>query len=339
MADFPDCKYVETIRRALWNGSEFGRAAVMVGSGFSRNAEPVAVRTARFPLWGDLVEQLVARLYPAALHSNEERVHIVRRASATSVALRLAEEFESAFGRQKLDEMLLEAIPDNDFRPGRLHRLLLDLPWVDVLTTNYDTLLERCARTLVGRSYSAIRTVDDIPLAMRPRITKLHGTFPTHRPFILTEEDFRTYPSRFAAFVNLAQQAFMENVVCLVGFSGDDPNFLHWTGWVRDNLGDSAPWIYLCGLLDLNDSQRRLLYRRNVTPIDLTPLFPTDKFPDSGERQRLAIEWLLLSFEAGRPFDLMDWPSEPRPLSEPSPGLPPVLPPSHDVPRKESWQP
>ena len=50
---------------------------------------------------------------------------------------------KSAFGRQKLDEMLLEAIPDNDFRPGRLHRLLLDLPWVDVLTTNYDTLLEQ----------------------------------------------------------------------------------------------------------------------------------------------------------------------------------------------------
>jgi hypothetical protein len=88
--------------------------------------------------------------------------------------------------------MLLEAIPDNDFRPGRLHRLLLDLPWVDVLTTNYDTLLERSAQMLVGRKYSTIRTTQDIPLAMRPRITKLHGTLPAHRPFVLTEEDFRT---------------------------------------------------------------------------------------------------------------------------------------------------
>jgi hypothetical protein len=52
MADFPDRKYIETIRQALWNGSEFGRAAVMIGSGFSRNAEPVGIQTARFPLWG-----------------------------------------------------------------------------------------------------------------------------------------------------------------------------------------------------------------------------------------------------------------------------------------------
>lgn len=339
MADFPDCKYVETIRQALWNGSEFGRAAVMVGSGFSRNAESVGVQAARFPLWGDLVMRLVGRLYPSARHSQAEREHIVQRASATSGALRMAEEFESAFGRQKLDEMLLEAIPDNDFRPGSLHRLLLELPWVDVLTTNYDTLLERSAQPLLSHRYTAIRTVDDIPLAMRPRITKLHGTFPAHRPFILTEEDFRTYPNRFAAFVNLAQQAFMENVVCLLGFSGDDPNFLHWTGWVRDNLGDSAPWIYLCGLLGLSDSQRRLLYRRNVTPIDLTPLFPTEEFPDVDERHRLATEWLLLSLEAGRPPDPLDWPSEPGPRSAPSPRLPEILPPHYDAPQKETFHP
>lgn len=339
MADFPDCKYVETIRQALWNGTEFGRAAVMVGSGFSRNADPVGVRAAQFPLWGDLVTQLVSRLYPPARHSAVERDRIVQRASATSGALRLAEEFESAFGRQKLDEMLLETIPDNGFRPARLHRLLLDLPWVDVLTTNYDTLLERSAQELIGRKYSVIRTVGDIPLAMRPRITKLHGTFPAHRPFILTEEDFRTYPHEFAAFVNLAQQTFMENVICLLGFSGDDPNFLHWTGWVRDNLGDSAPWIYLCGLLNLNDSQRRLLYRRNVTPIDLTPLFPRTDFPEEDERQRLAAEWLLLSLEAGKPPDPLKWPSVPDPLSKPSPRLPDVLPPRGDAPQKESWQP
>jgi hypothetical protein len=339
MANFPDWKYIETIRQALWNGSEFGRAAVMVGSGFSRNAEPVGVQVARFPLWGDLVTQLVIRLYPPARQSANERDRMVQRASVTSGALRMAEEFESAFGRQKLDELLLEAIPDHNFRPGRMHRLLLDLPWVDVLTTNYDTLLERSAQTLVGRRYSAVRTVDEIPLAMRPRITKLHGTFPAHRPFILTEEDFRTYPRRFAAFVNLAQQTFMENVICLLGFSGDDPNFLHWTGWVRDNLGDSAPWIYLCGLLDLNDSQRRLLYRRNVTPVDLTPLFPKDEFPDADERQRLAIEWLLLSIEAGKPPDPLDWPSVPGPLSERSPRLPEILPPRHDAPQKETFQP
>ena len=26
-----------------------------------------------------------------------------------------------------------------------------------------------------------------------PEIIKLHGSFPSHRPFIITEEDYRTY--------------------------------------------------------------------------------------------------------------------------------------------------
>ena len=97
----------------------------------------------------------------------------------------------------------------------------------------------------------------------------------------------------------------MENVFCLLGFSGDDPNFLYWSGWVRDHLADSAPPIYLCGLMGLSDSQRRFLHRRNVTPIDLNPLFPAEEFSNGALRRRLAIEWFLLSLEAGRPPDLV----------------------------------
>ena len=35
---------------------------------------------------------------------------------------------------------------------------------------------------------------------------------PSCTPFIFGEEDFRTYPQRFAAFVNLAQQALLNSV-------------------------------------------------------------------------------------------------------------------------------
>lgn len=341
MPRFADQKYVEMIRTALWSGREFGRAAVMVGSGFSRNAAPVRVSARPFPLWGDLTRLLVERLDPPP-RGTEEYQRALARAEETSRALRLAEEFEAAFGRQKLEEWLLECIADADHQPDRLHRLLLQLPWADVFTTNWDTLLERAARHVVERRYDIVRAVGDIPTAMRPRVVKLHGSFPSNRPFIFTEEDFRTYPRRFAAFVNLVQQAIMEDVFCLLGFSGDDPNFLFWTGWVRDHLGPSAPRVYLCGLLNLNDSQRRLLDRRNVTPIDLSPLFPRQRFLDDGQRHRLAIEWFLLSLEAGRPGDPLSWPHPGAPLTEPSPELLPGNPPlgpSHPQPQPERHAP
>jgi hypothetical protein len=255
MAPFKDHSYLETIRNALWSGREFGRAAVMVGSGFSRNADPAKVSARPLPLWGDLTRLLVEKLSPLPRDSDAYRKALAK-AEETSRALRLADEFEAAFGRQKLEEWLLDSIVDADHEPGQLHQLLLELPWSDVFTTNYDTLLERASRHAVGQRYDIVRTTEEIPAAMRPRITKLHGSFPSNRPFIFTEEDYRTYPRRFAAFVNLVQQSMMENVFCLLGFSGDDPNFLYWTGWVRDHLGTSAPKIYLAGLLNLTDSQR-----------------------------------------------------------------------------------
>src|SRR5262245_48866401 len=244
---FPDAQHVEALRRALWTDREFGRAAVMVGAGMSRNAVPLGAGRASMPTWEELTTALIERLYPDGSGSERRRDWLRRVAGATSVANRLAEEYAIAFGRHELDALIRQSVPDDDFGPGPLHQLLLELPWADVLTTNYDTLLERGAASVSGRRYTVVRRPQEISSADRSRIVKLHGSFPSNSPFILTEGDFRTYPQRYAPFVNLARQAVMENTLCLIGFSGDDPNFLAWSGWVRDELAEYAPRIYLCG--------------------------------------------------------------------------------------------
>ncbi len=325
MAQFSDRKYIEIIRQALWSGGSslipdpsegtVGRAAVMIGSGFSLNATPLHENARRFPLWRDLVNLMIDSLMPSPDFSDEDRRNRLNTSVAISGALRLAEEFEATFGRIKLDELLVNAIPDSQNEPSYLHRLLLSLPWADILTTNYDTLLERDAPL----NYDTVIRVEDIPLVTRPRIVKLHGSFPSSRPFIFTEEDFRTYPQKFAPLINLAQQTMIENIVCVIGFSGDDPNFLHWSGWVRDHLGNAAPRIYLVGVMDYSDSQRRVLEQRNVTVVDLAPLFSPKDFPDASDRHRLAIEWFLLCLEAGKPTAPEDWPSSsPTDLTPPT---------------------
>ena len=247
----PDQNYIDQIRERLWCGREIGQAAVMVGAGFSRNAEKFSPNIPDFPLWNQLAGQIYDCLYlrSKTLDLREREVEIARLGP-----LRLASEYEIIFGRQALDDLLIKTIPDNQYLPGKLHKLLLSLPWSDIFTTNYDTLLEKTTPFIHDRKYDTILTPSDIPGRMKPRIVKLHGSFPSHRPFIFTEEDYRTYPRKFAPFVNIVQQSIMENVFCLIGFSGEDPNFLHWIGWVRDNLGESIRFIYLCGLLSLSNS-------------------------------------------------------------------------------------
>jgi len=329
---FPDLVHLEHVAHDLWRPGPFGGATVMVGAGFSRNAAPgpATVGGVGMPNWSELTNALYNDLHPLQPEldergKEERRRTAEKRTGSVSAAMRLADEYEALRGRTALDRLMLRAIPDMAYEPGPAHRLLCALPWADILTTNFDTLIERTLPGVLERRYNVVQAPEDLPGAIRPRVVKLHGGFPSSRPFVITEEDFRVYEKRAAAFVNLARQAFVETTVCLLGFSGDDPNFLRWSGWTRDVLGSArVNPIYLCGVLDLAPSQRALLQNRHVLPIDVSPLFPSDEWPDRDRRMAAATEWLLLALEAGRPIDLSNWPAGTvHPPTPPSrPGLP-----------------
>ncbi|MCP3415681.1 SIR2 family protein [Bradyrhizobium brasilense] len=259
IADLPDYAAFQQLARALWRNGSVRGASVLVGAGLSKNAERPGEDTPEPPLWSELMTAMVERLYP----------HDTERAPKNS--LRIAEEYRTYFGQAGLDDFLRTRFPDKSWSPGQLHGALLSLPWGDVLTTNWDTLLER-AEHASDQSYEIVRTEADLTHARSPRIVKLHGTIGDAGPLIFAEEDYRTYPVKHAAFVNLARQIFIENELCLVGFSGDDPNFLQWAGWVRDHLGGSARRIYLVGNLRLERATRKYLEAHNIAPIDFAPL-------------------------------------------------------------------
>ena len=290
--EFPDQIYIDKIKERLWCGREFGQASVMIGSGFSKNAEKKYSTTPELPLWPELENKLAKELY------NDE--------TKTSIgALNLGTEYELTFGRSELDDFLLKEIPYKEYIPGKLHKMLLTLPWSDVFTTNYDNLLEDTE--IDDRKYDLILTKKDIPGRMQPRIVKLHGSFPSHRPFIFTEDDYRCYPTNFAPFVNMMQQSLMENIFCLIGFSGNDPNFLNWIGWVRDNLKESMPRIYLCGCLNLTNPAKKRLDSLNIIPIDLSVL-PIKSI----NKHSLALEWFLFNLMEGERFNELNWPEPNR---------------------------
>ncbi len=257
---------VEQIRTALHQAAG-SRASLMVGAGFSFNAQKRYASARDFPSWSSLAESLVLRLYP---NDPGARGRALKNAGATSGALRLAQEFEAAFGRTVLLNHLRDMLPDREHEPGAFHQDLLNLPWSDVFTTNYDTLLERAARPLREQRYEVVRGLNDLPLKRSPRIVKLHGTLPELSDCIVTEEDYRTYPEKFGPFVAEVEVAIAESHLCLVGFSGDDPNFLAWSGWVRDRLGDKTPPIYLWTFDELTTFQARMLEQRSVIPLPLS---------------------------------------------------------------------
>ncbi|WP_281649699.1 SIR2 family protein [Novacetimonas hansenii] len=286
-ADIPRNGQLEQLGAALWDRSQFKGAAVMVGAGFSRNAELIGRDVGKPPLWGDLREAMVSKLYKSCPEA------------APFDPLRLAEEFRTYLGQAALNDFVREQVPDASWRPGRMHFKLMALPWADVLTTNYDTLLERASKR-----HNVVMDAIDLSTVRRPRIIKLHGSVDRNARLVIAEEDYRVYPRKSAAFVNTARQVFLENELCLIGFSGDDPNFLQWSGWVRDHLGDHARRIYLVGSLNLRPAKRRLLESRNIAPIDFSPL--TISLPRE-EAEARACELFLDYLLSKEPVRAMDW--------------------------------
>ena len=278
---------IETIALALAarDGRGGGRATAMIGAGFSRNAQARSESNRKFPLWRDIVRPLIDELLPPCgqcpaygpcpdpkplgCSLGSRRRTLFEDAAGASGMMTLGDKFEAQKGSARLRAALETAVPDEDYTPGFAHQLLVRLPWADIFTTNWDSLLERAVDTY-DRSYDTVVTVEQIASTSAPRIVKLHGCARSGSRLIFTEEDFRTYPKTFAPFVSLVQQSLMENVMVLFGFSGADPNFRAWHGWVRDHLGSNIQPIYLVNLRPTDPIDINLMAGRLINQIDLS---------------------------------------------------------------------
>lgn len=143
--------HLSQIAERLWSG----RAAVMVGAGFSKNA------SRDYPDWAQLGDKIYEKAY-GRTPTSEDKAYIS--------LLKVAEEAEAVIGRSALDAVLQSDIPDLGVEPSKLHISLLELPWVDILTTNYDTLLERARRKVIAHRYSCVVNQNDLPNAQKPRM-------------------------------------------------------------------------------------------------------------------------------------------------------------------------
>lgn len=243
-----------------------GCAVAMVGCGFSRNAIRRDSKVPPPAKWDDFTRTFASKLLGYEGANNGDIGKYIKG----KTPLVLSHEYETVFGRTAMIDVVKDLIHDENLIPSELHEQFLKLRWADVYTTNYDTLLERAMESVLEIAYRVILNANQIVGTRTRRLVKLHGTW--NGPicdWIVTDEDYRQYPQRFAPFVNMVRQSCMEACLCLVGFSGTDPNFLSWIGWVRDNMGDAGYPIYLLTNRPMYQGEREWFVRRRIIPIDI----------------------------------------------------------------------
>jgi hypothetical protein len=150
----------------------------------------------------------------------------------------------------------------------------------------------------LNNCYTVVTDGAKLQLKRNRNIIKLHGSLRNdseraenkfefdgdpHKQYVISAEHYGTYPKLHEAFTQLMRISLLQESYCLVGFSGVDPNFNAWIGWVRDLLHKHAARsgkpdnTYKIFLIDMSEDETqpdRLLFNENHSILRIPLLMP-----------------------------------------------------------------
>ncbi|MGE5489171.1 MAG: SIR2 family protein [bacterium] len=178
--------------------------------------------------------------------------------------------------------------PELDVRASEVHRLIVELDFPIIYTTNYDRWLER-AYAAYGKPYIKIAGVADLLQAREgvTQIVKFHGDFDNDETLVLTESSFFERLS-FENPLDLKLQAdVLGRPVLFIGYSLTDINIRYLLYklqrlWERSALKHIRPKSFVF-LSSSNPVHERVLRQR-----DIEPIVSEVEEPGEGLRQFLA---------------------------------------------------
>jgi hypothetical protein len=155
---------------------------------------------------------------------------------------------------------------------SRIHRLIVELSFPIVYTTNYDRWLEK-AYDAYGKPYTKIANVGDL-LESRPGVTqivKFHGDFDDDASLVLTEESFFERLDFQSALDIKLQSDVLGRPVLFIGYSLSDVNIRYLLYklqrlWESSSFNALRPKSYIF-LRAANPVQERVLHARGIEPI------------------------------------------------------------------------
>lgn len=202
-----------------------GRLALFVGAGVSRNSG--------IPTWEELINSMKGEL-PKSLSMEND-------------ALKLAQMYKDARGHKEYMDKVKEVLLYNKAVPNSLHKKILSMRPCQIITTNYDDLIEQEIRKEFAL-FDVVHQDSDIPRMSYPNaLIKMHGDYETDN-IVLTENDYYNYPKNFPLVRALVQSIFASKLVLFVGFSFADLNLKMIMNELKNILSENMQRAYLVSI-------------------------------------------------------------------------------------------
>ena len=186
------------------------------------------------PTWKELAEQL-----GQYLEVDEQILQIKKHDPPQLFQL-----YEDKIGRPELIRLFCMFLHLDKINPSIVHKRFASIPYFrTVCTTNYDNLLETAyrnnnipVRTIVEKFHIAL-----YGNSSEMKVLKMHGDFEHPNELIITAFDYKKQSGKKEAFKDFLQTELITKTPIYIGFSLDDPLFLHIKSEV-DTWLETARW-------------------------------------------------------------------------------------------------
>lgn len=206
---------------SLADALKSNRCVLFVGCGLSA--------WAGMPTWTELLWIMVNKLF-------KERPDLPKLNGLPDLMAKGKFQDVADFCKKELDawtfsQILTEQLRRKDISTPEPHRLIMDLPFFAIITTNYDKLLEQAYSSLSKGNIPRVATHRDTEalgtlLSGDPGfILKAHGDIDATEGIIFTSNDYRRMIHSNSAFQMLFNAILMSKMVLFVGYSLSDPDF------------------------------------------------------------------------------------------------------------------
>jgi hypothetical protein len=234
------------------------KCVLYAGAGFSREAiRPDGVN---MPTGSELAYRLADELFRGGHY------HQAPTEDQIFSLMELAEDFEEAFGRLHMIELLLEIFDPVGLAPGEAHKLAVKY-FPTIITTNYDRLFETAVLQERSQGPIVVRRENQssmIAASDRTTIIKLHGDLDDVNRIVITNEDYLREPIPTGLQREL-EGYISKTIILFVGSSLADSDFQELYLQVFDRLGKMMPSHFMVTPFPAENSSGRKkweLYRK-----------------------------------------------------------------------------
>ncbi len=138
----------------------------------------------------------------------------------------VAQAYELELGHQSLIQYVINRIDDPKYSPLRTHQLITALPFNEVITTNWDNLLEEALRQARQPFVKVVRDAD-IAFADEEKVLliKLHGSIEQKDTIVITGDDYYDVFYRLPEIAKVVGAYFATRTLLFMGFGLADEDF------------------------------------------------------------------------------------------------------------------